>query len=395
MKILILTQQLYPDFYGGSAKVARQQAELLADLGHQITVLTPQRQVMTRQAEDKIKVVYFTRRKKSQSWSDLTDGHRAIETILNAEKIDLVIIHHPYLGQAWLNLKKSIPYIYMFHASTALETKWQGLDWEKRGGWQKIIGRIIRPLFVFSTRRSEAKLLNGARQIWILSQFSRELIEKTFPKMVKEKIVSVNYAVDLEKFQPTEDKSTLRRELNLPTDKLIALTARRLVPRMGLEWLIDSWTNVTKKHHHSKLIIIGSGYLENALRQQIKNLNLENNISLIGAVTESQLIKYYQAANLFILPTLAYEGFGLATVEALATGLPVIGTNNGATPEIIKNFDRHLLLANTDSASLLNCLDYAIINKKELAAKARQFCEKNYHPNKMTIYQTLLDKIKL
>jgi glycosyltransferase involved in cell wall biosynthesis len=52
------------------------------------------------------------------------------------------------------------------------------------------------------------------------------------------------------------------------------------------------------------------------------------------------LADWYRAADLFVLPTTAYEGFGMATVEALASGTPAVGTAIGATPEVLGPLDR-------------------------------------------------------
>jgi peptidoglycan/xylan/chitin deacetylase (PgdA/CDA1 family) len=66
-------------------------------------------------------------------------------------------------------------------------------------------------------------------------------------------------------------------------------------------------------------------------------------VQLLGRVPDDELIARLGDADLFVLPTVAYEGFGMATVEALATGTPVVGTPAGATPEVLGPLDERLL----------------------------------------------------
>ena len=79
---------------------------------------------------------------------------------------------------------------------------------------------------------------------------------------------------------------------------------------------------------------------------------MEEHVRLIGFVPEDRLADYYRAAELFVLPTVALEGFGLVTVEALACGTPVLGTPVGATPEILEALDRRLVLPGTTPETL-------------------------------------------
>jgi glycosyltransferase involved in cell wall biosynthesis len=385
--ILILTQELYPAKIGGSAKVALQQAQIFANLKYKVTIVTASKNSQPNPHKN-IEIVNYDSNIQSQSLADIFSGKKTIKQVISKINFDLVLIHHPYIGKAFLQLKSNIPHIYMFHASTALETKWQGLDIAYKN---ILLSNIINPFFILYTKKIENQLLFKAKQIWTFSNFSELLVKKHFPK-VGSKIIRVPYIADLEKFIPAKDKSQIRNKFNIKQNDILAITVRRLVPRMGLEWLINSWTSIIKKYPHIKLIIIGSGYLRPQLESLIHERKLGDKILLVGKLPEKTLINYYQIADLFILPTLAYEGLGLATIEALACGLPAIGTNIGATPEILSKFDKNLLLQNLDSPALLNCIDYAMQNKKELPSKARQFCENTFDQTKIQIFAELLNK---
>ena len=95
-------------------------------------------------------------------------------------------------------------------------------------------------------------------------------------------------------------------------------------------------------------MIAGRGRLENELRELVAARGLSDNVRFAGFVDDDDLVGHYQAADLFVLPTLAFEGFGMVTLEALACGTPAVGTPIGATPEILERLAPQLLLAGTE-----------------------------------------------
>jgi glycosyltransferase involved in cell wall biosynthesis len=81
------------------------------------------------------------------------------------------------------------------------------------------------------------------------------------------------------------------------------------------------------------------------LEAQVAALGLQNCVYFAGFVPDDELPLYYQAADLFVLPTRSLEGFGLITLEAFASELPVVGTPVGATPELLAQADPRLILS--------------------------------------------------
>ena len=112
---------------------------------------------------------------------------------------------------------------------------------------------------------------------------------------------------------------------------------------MGLSELIEATAHLRASGRSVLTLIAGRGSLEEALRQQVRAKRLEESVRLLGYIAEGDLPFYYRAADCFVLPTRALEGFGLVTAEALACGTPVLGTPVGATPEILRPFDPRLL----------------------------------------------------
>ncbi|MEB3329077.1 MAG: glycosyltransferase family 4 protein [Candidatus Sericytochromatia bacterium] len=157
--------------------------------------------------------------------------------------------------------------------------------------------------------------------------------------------------VDQEAFRPAPDREALRRALGLGPGPEVVV-ARRLVARMGLTVLLEAWPTVLAACPDARLAIAGEGPLRPELEGRIAVAGLGDSVTLLGRLTDEALVARYQAADLAVLPTLGLEGFGLATVEALACGTPVIGTDAGATPEVLAPLEPSLVVPAGDVAAL-------------------------------------------
>ena len=105
-------------------------------------------------------------------------------------------------------------------------------------------------------------------------------------------------AADPATFYPPQDRNEIRRELKLPEGRTILFTVRNLVPRMGLEHLLDAMTMLGEEHRNLLLLIGGEGQLRSRLEELIRSKGLEGSVQLLGFVPEEQLAKYYQASDL-------------------------------------------------------------------------------------------------
>jgi glycosyltransferase involved in cell wall biosynthesis len=179
-------------------------------------------------------------------------------------------------------------------------------------------------------------------------------------------------AVDTRRFAPAGDRSAVRKLLGIPQDREVMLTVRRLVGRMGLNDLIDAMQMVVQRHPRAVLLIGGTGYLEQALKERVRLKGLEDHVRLLGFVPEEQLPAYYQAADLFVLPTVQMEGFGLVTIEALSCGTPVIATPVGANPEVVGPLDSGLLCERATADGLAERIAWWL--ERGVSADLRQAC---------------------
>jgi glycosyltransferase involved in cell wall biosynthesis len=205
-------------------------------------------------------------------------------------------------------------------------------------------------------RRIERVALNRSRRVIVLSDFMRRRIAECH-RVEAERMLLVPAGADTGIFSPIPDYRLSRPALGLKREHFILLTVRNLVPRMGLDALLRAMVRVRQTIPHVQLLIGGSGPLRSALEAQVKTLDLEACVRFLGFVPEGVLPEYYRAADVFVLPTAQLEGFGLVTIEALASGTPVLGTPVGATDEVLGRLDTSLLAKGTDAESLAVGID--------------------------------------
>lgn len=379
MKILILAQQMFPDVIGGSARVAYEQARELAKQGAQIIICAPRRTQTAKQHEiiDGMELYRYGDGRThifGQSYVDVTQSRDLLKKIISEHNPDVVLVHQPTIGYVFAKLNTGIPMIYMFHASVPKEVKFQGLT--GTGSWKK----LFKWAFVKWLEDIEERTILHAKYVCVLSQYSKRLATKTYPE-IKKRVIQIPTGIDIEHFKPVRTKKPIRAILGIDESAHVFLTVRRLVPRMGLANLVKAMTEVVKKHPSTKLYIVGEGVLYKKLENQIKKLQLDGNVFLTGRVKEDDLHMFYQASDCFVLSTQAYEGLGIATLEALASGIPVLGTPVGATKEILGKVDPRLILESATSHHIAKGMIWYLekgINETDIRTKARKVVLEHY-----------------
>ncbi len=247
----------------------------------------------------------------------------------------------------------------------------------------------------------EKTVILKSDNIVTISQYTKNRLQHLYA-LPEEKIEIIYPGVDTHKFTPTDSqqKNLLRTELGIENSNFVLFTARNLVPRMGLDDLIIAFSSLANKKSNLKLFIAGGGFLEKDLMIISSRLNLESKIKFLGGLAEDELVKYYQSADLFILPTRFLEGFGIATIEALACGLPVLATPVGGTIEVLGKFDKNLLFSDSNAESMASKILEFIETKTDrriLAKHCRDFVLENYSLEKFSdhtgkFYRTISEK---
>jgi glycosyltransferase involved in cell wall biosynthesis len=259
-----------------------------------------------------------------------------------------------YAAAPVLLARRRIPFVFHFHGPWAQESVAAGDDSSVRLALRAALERGVM-------RRADAHVV-------LSSAFRRVLVERY--RVSPWEVHVLAPGVDLERFDP-ENRPEARAALGLAPDAFVAVCVRRLVPRMGIEGLLDAWASASLPAG-STLLIAGDGPLREALEQRAGE-----DVRVLGRVSEEDLARAYRAADLAVVPTLALEGFGLVVLEAAACGTPSIVTDVGGLPEVVAPLDRSLIVGAGDvpalAARIADAANGALPSRGETRAFAETF----------------------
>ena len=188
----------------------------------------------------------------------------------------------------------------------------------------------------------------------------------------------INNAIDIEKYKfDIQKRNIIRKKLNTE-DKFVIGNVGRFVSQKNHKYLLNVFKEILKINSNSILILIGNGPLEEKIKREVINLEIENKVTFLGKVDNPEY--YYQAMDLFILPSL-YEGLPVVGIEAQASGLQCAFSDR-ITTEV--NFNNDNLFFSIDDS----CEKVAINIMNNLAKNTDRCCPKElldkYDINKCT-----------
>jgi len=299
-------------------------------------------------------------------WRRLWSIRRATARLLDQSSFDIVAAHFALYTAPVLDLVQDLPLIIHFHGPWARESEVEGDG--RLQSWLK-----------FNVERMVYR--RGTRFI-VLSNAFREILNTEYD-VPMERIDVIPGGVDLQRFDVNVTQDEARMRLGWPSDVPIVLTVRRLAERMGLDHLIDAFVQVHQHLPEARLYLAGHGPLANTLRVRAKAAGLDDAIHFLGFVPDEDLPYAYAGATLSVVPTKSLEGFGLITVESLASGTPVLVTPVGGLPEVVEGLSSSLVFPDetptTMATQLVNALTGAI--KLPSSATCRAYARRHHDWN--------------
>jgi glycosyltransferase involved in cell wall biosynthesis len=299
-------------------------AVLMRDRGHDVAMVAARPQAgsvaPSLSSHDGVRIVRYSRPRLPR-WHPLR-ARRAVHAARAAtqryfagERWDVVHMHSPFTGAGVLDALGRHPrYVYTLHSPSVME---QEINWASQGA----VGRLKMLLGRGALRRVERKVLRPCGRIHTLSEFSRRKVEDFHGLGERVQVVPYWRRPELRRQYSAREA---RRRLGWPLDGPLLLTVRKLGPRYGLD----------------------------ELERLAAALHVGERVRFAGRLDEAQLALAYQAADLFLLPTVAHECFGLIIVEALAFGCPVQSTDAGAIPELMRGILPEFVVPAGDEAAL-------------------------------------------
>jgi glycosyltransferase involved in cell wall biosynthesis len=258
-----------------------------------------------------------------------------------------------------LGSSRELPVVFHFHGPWAQENV--------AAGDSSRVKYLLRAALERSVmRRADAHVV-------LSSAFRRVLLERYRVRPWEVHVWKPGVA--LERFTPGE-MSIARQRLGIAQARFVAVSVRRLVPRMGLENLLDAWAEIEASlPDGSLLLLIGDGPLRGSLEERAARAPLAGRVRVLGRLSEEDLVEAYRAADVAVVPSVSLEGFGLVVPEAAACGTPSIVSDVGGLPEVTLALDRSLVVAAGDVAGLAQRIGSAARGELPTRAATRKFAE--------------------
>ncbi|MEM3227730.1 MAG: glycosyltransferase family 4 protein [Candidatus Micrarchaeaceae archaeon] len=196
---------------------------------------------------------------------------------------------------------------------------------------------------------------------------TKSVIETTVPKDLMWKTSIIFNGIDTNRFTRRGGRKVDKIREFIGGDEII-LNVARLTWQKGQVYLLRAFSKIAKERKGAVLLIIGSGHMKKWLLKEARRLGIMNKFRILSNVEEEALPYYYNAADVFALPSL-YEPASIAILEALASKTPVVASNIGGIPEMMKDAGRYS--TPRDSESIAS----GIIDALEDKAESRRLAE--------------------
>lgn len=292
---------------------------------------------------------------------------KEIRDIILAEKIDIVHTHASFAGRIAGRLS----------GRKVVLTR-HGLGAGKKDFFHRIVTSIISRVFTDC-------IIAISRAVKI------SLIETGVPA---DMIKIVYNGINLSKFNRIEPR--LKREFGITGGPIIG-TVARLVPEKGHEFAIKAMARVLNKFPEARMVIVGDGPLKWKLKEVTDELNITDNVVFLGY--QENVESLVADFDVFVLPSVS-EGMGLALLEAMALEKPVVATEAGGIPEVIKNGVNGLLVPPKDEKFLAEAI-INILSSRQTAISLSQaarftvfkkFSARTMAEKTLEIYDKILQK---
>lgn len=379
MNILHVVPYFYPAWsYGGTPKVVFELCRELTKKGHNVTVYTTDvfdkdKRVEQSEAEvDGIKVKYFKNISNSLAFNQKVFISPAISKALkeNLKQFDMVHLHEFRTLQNAASYKYlmeyKIPYVLSAHGSVL-----------------RLMGKdFLKTLF---DNYIGFKILKSAMRVVAVSKI--EVEQYISMGVTENKITVIPNGINLTEFNNTEQLKGKFRERHNLSDKKILLFVGRLNAIKGLDFLLNTFAILTKDAKDTILVIAGpdDGY-KNEIESRINLLKIHDKVLLIDGLYGEDKIAAMTDADIFIYPS-RHEILGIAPLEALMCGTPVIVTENCGCADFLREANGGIVVKYQDISGLLNAIQNILSKKeeaKEIALRGSELVQRKFNWDEIT-----------
>jgi len=299
----------FPPYRGGIGKVAEQDAADLAALGFDVHVFTPSRDAKGGRSDLRGFPIEPLR-----TWARIGNGAFVPGVTRLYNEFDLVLLHYPFYGAAeplWLSKPSGKKLALVYHMDV-------------------VGGGALKPFIGWHTRRIMPRIVAAADKVLVTSMdYAEHSSIASIVAAHPAKFHALPPGVDVDKFSPGSKPDELRRKLGIPGRSSIVLMVGGLdKPHYfkGVPSLIDALAVRGLGDVHA--VIVGKGELRAKFESQAKERGVADRVHFAGGVDDVELPQYYRLADVFAFPSIdRSEAFGIASLEASASGLPIVASD--------------------------------------------------------------------
>ncbi len=315
---------------GGMNVYVHQLSRALGHLGINVDIFTrehPDAPGMIETISSNVRVVHIPggdpETPMEDLFSSLPEFLEGVRAFQQENRLTYQAVHSHYwlsgwVGRAWTQ-SMGVPHLITFHTLALIKM-------QSRAGEREPLRR----------QQVEAELMASCDSIIAFSPHERDAMTRLYDADTR-RIALVPCGVDLSRFRPWDQKEA-RRKLGLNGDKVL-LYVGRIESLKGLDLLMYATAELQTCEEVQVLIVGGDDGKEqeiDRLRSLAQDLNVDDAFDFVGRVAQEELPLYYSAADVCVVPSY-YESFGLAALESMACGTPVVASRVGGLPTIIQH----------------------------------------------------------
>jgi glycosyltransferase involved in cell wall biosynthesis len=320
---------------GGMDLHGKNLLEGLSKKGHKVTVISTKHPSGKEFEETNGIRRYYLKRttfgSSRRGWK--RESIRKFKDVLEREKIDVVLSQsRAGYGIAKIAKNKRIPFITIMHGyETMIFYSILNQVMNFRKDYFYLIKSCLSALY-YSIFQEFPLLMHSSTVIAVSDKVAKVFGRRPFVNGNKIRII--NYGIDLEVFKFSEEKrKNTRTRLNISDDDQVILFLSLISKQKGADIAIKAFNKLSHLKN-IKLIVAGDGeYLEDA-KELVKQYDIESRVIFPGFIPNKDTSDYYNAADIFVFPTLRLESFGIVIAEAMACKKPVIASYIGSVPDV-------------------------------------------------------------
>jgi len=290
---------------------------------------------------------------------------------------DIIHSHSEFADMAVLYFKfknRSLKIIRTVHNGSTLE-------WPKRPIRRWLLSYFLYPILF-------------ASEIGVSPRITNTLNRRTLTRLLRQRAHCIYNAIDLQRFQANKiDKPQKKQELDLPSESFVIGSIGRLAPEKGFDIFIQSIPEILAVYPHAYFLFVGSGPLDNSLRQMATSTGVIKQVRFLGA--RSDIDEILPCMDLFVSSS-RWEGLPTTVLESMAVGIPIVASDIPGNRELVQDQITGWIVPSENPKELARGIIQAvqsINNGIEFSSEAKNFVQKFSIKASTTSYETLYQKV--